>query len=137
MEDDRDYAERAAGRNLVRAMTAAGVKPGELARKMEVTPQTVTNWRTRGVASTHGVAVAELLRVDPKKISRVEGSGRLVAEHAAVYGHATVTPRQPKEVREAGGRPLEGVLGALVQAGLSDEDLALIRALVERLGRTR
>ena len=122
--------EKALGRNLARAMDRAGIRPSELASKMGVTAQTITNWRARGVAATHGDAVARLLGVDPGKISRVEAVGAVHARAAGVVASATVTaPTVATGAREE-------LLAALLRADLAPDDLRLITALIQRLGDT-
>ncbi len=70
----RSKESQVKGEAFERLAKAAGFKWAQLARELSVTPQTVQNWRERGVASTFAVRAAELLNCDPTEISAVAQS---------------------------------------------------------------
>lgn len=46
-----------------------GIKPAELARKLDVTPQLVNGWKIRGVSAKEAYRVADILKCDPHEIA--------------------------------------------------------------------
>lgn len=84
------------GKRLRDALRAKGLKPADLAKAANESPQNINNWMKRGVPSTKGQKIARVLGVSADAISNIdfdEGKEKLdslVQETALRYGSSDV-----------------------------------------------
>lgn len=111
------------GRNFYYALRRAGMKQAELADKLGVRPQTVYNWRHRGVSAQYAAAVAGVLDVDQQDIAELQGSPPSVEAAPGDSPRPEIPTSRLPVTREA-------LLAAIVEAQLTSEELATIYNLV-------
>ncbi|WP_299948835.1 helix-turn-helix domain-containing protein [uncultured Microbulbifer sp.] len=62
------------GKDFERLARAAGFRWAQIARELDVQPQTITHWRKRGVSAVFALRVADLLNCKPTEISAISQS---------------------------------------------------------------
>jgi len=77
-----------------------GIKWAELAKRVQVAPQTMTNWRNRGVSKSHAIAVAKILNCPPSTISDIyavpqHSPGDSVGEETRAYNTTLIKNTLP------------------------------------------
>lgn len=118
--------QRTAGKNFRDALARAGVTSADIMELTGASPQTVTNWKARGVSAQAAPVVAEALGVSVSEISLAQDEPFFTMR---VKGHA---PRV--EVSDPPADPrLRRVLALLHRRAWSRADLALIEDLLVRL----
>lgn len=130
-----------AGRNLRKAMEAAGVTAADITKALGVSHQTVGNWKNRGVSAKYAPYLAEWLGTQPELISPALASGSRQPGRAppprdeGEVMTSYIAPPPPPRTLPPETDPLERVYAALDRARLSDDDAVLLELMIRSLSR--
>lgn len=101
-----DETEKAT--NLASAMAMRDVAPMELCRALQVSPQVVNNWLSRGVSKAKLLSVADFLQVDPRSLDPdyvapawTTGYAPHVSEKIRAYGEDDPVKEDEVRIRES------------------------------------
>lgn len=130
---DETERQLALGRNFRMSLQRAGLTAAELADRLDVRPQTVGNWKKRGVSASAAVAVAELLGVDAAKIADLRAQAHIAEPVIMGYMTSEPAPERPERPR----RSKEALLRRLLDADLSPSDIDTLYRLIDSFDQTR
>jgi len=110
-----------------------GMNQSALARKLNVSPQDVTNWKKRGMPPEHYAAVAKAVNktvdelIEPDELKQVDSVQ--IKLQRVMSRHDSISPRSQKT--------LETLLHAAERNALTDEHWALLDELSRRFIQDR
>lgn len=142
------------GYNFRRAVSRKGCRPLDLINLTGASPQSVSNWRKRGVSVQYAETVAAYLGVKPELISQGMGTEPVLASVGPVRIKAREPAPEQQPDRDTGNveEPLlpysdprmtakqfrlARFMEVLERADLSPRDLDLIEQLIERIAYRR